>query len=253
LVGGASSVLGRPGPRVWAGAALLAALAVYDAVASRLPDLPLWWDVALVAFVLIPATFALVWLALPLRDWRWVGPAGAVCAAVAVVATLADLDVVGNYAKLAAMTLIGFSFLRAFERLSWVVFVALVIPVVDSISVWTGPTNRIVSERPEVFRVLSFAFPVPDFGSFQLGLPDLLFFAVFLGAAARWALRIPLTWVTMTASFGITMALAVWRDWFGIGGLPALPLLCVAFLGSNADLLWRELRRPPPVEPERAG
>ena len=57
--------------------ALLAALAVYDAVASRLPDLTLWWDVALVAFVLIPATFALVWFALPLREWRWVAQAGA--------------------------------------------------------------------------------------------------------------------------------------------------------------------------------
>ena len=126
------------------------------------------------------------------------------------------------------------------------------IPFVDSVSVWRGPTNQIVSERPEVFRVLSFAFPVPDFGSFQLGLPDLLFFAVFLGAAARWALRVRLTWVAMTASFGITMALAVWRDWFGIGGLPALPLLCLGFLGANVDLLWRELRQPPPVEPEQA-
>jgi hypothetical protein len=47
----------------------------------------------------------------------------------------------------------------------------------------------------------------------------------------------------MTASFGVTMAVAVWVDPFDIGGLPALPLLSVAFLTANADLLWRELRR----------
>ena len=41
------------------------------------------------------------------------------------------------------------------------------------------------------------------------------------------------------------MALAVCVDPFGLGGLPALPLLSVAFLVANADLLWRELRSRP--------
>ena len=41
------------------------------------------------------------------------------------------------------------------------------------------------------------------------------------------------------------MALAVWVDPFGLGGLPALPLLSLAFLAANADLLWRELRSHP--------
>ena len=43
----------------------------------------------------------------------------------------------------------------------------------------------------------------------------------------------------MAASFGVTIALAVWLD---LGGLPALPLLSLAFLGANADLLWRQVR-----------
>ena len=102
--------------------------------------------------------------------------------------------------------------------------VACVIPLVDAISVWRGPTRHIVEERPEVFGALSFAFPVPGEGAFQLGLPDLLFFAIFLGAAARWGLRVLATWVCLVASFGVTMALAIYVDPFGIGGLPALPL-----------------------------
>ncbi|MBA2357168.1 MAG: hypothetical protein H0V84_01925, partial [Actinobacteria bacterium] len=65
---------------------------------------------------------------------------------------------------------------------------------------------------------------------------------LFLAAAARWSLRLRSTWVALTASFGLTMALAVYQDPFGIGGLPALPLLSIGFLAVNADLIWRSLR-----------
>jgi len=58
------------------------------------------------------------------------------------------------------------------------------LPFVDSYSVWRGPTNTIVNKHVEVFDALSFTFPVPGFdGGAKLGLPDLLFFALFLGAA----------------------------------------------------------------------
>jgi hypothetical protein len=223
---------------------VLAALTGYYAVVGRLPDLPLGGDVALTALVLMPAVFGLLLLALPVRQWRGVAGVAVAFAALAIAADAADLDVIANFAKLGAAAAIGFWFVGYFERLSWVVLVASIVPLVDALSVWRGPTHEIVTERPRVFGALSFAFPVPDAGSFQLGLPDLLFFSVFLGAAAQWALRVGWTWVAMTASFGATMALAIWADPFGIGGLPALPLLSVAFLAANADLLWRELRRP---------
>ena len=73
----------------------------------------------------------------------------------------------------------------------------------------------------------------------KLGLPDLLFFALFLGAAARWHLRTGWTWICLAAGVGGTMALATWWE---NGGLPALPLLSLGFLLPNADLLWREVR-----------
>ncbi len=228
--------------RVVAAGALLAALVAYDLVVGRLPDLTLWWDVALAAFVLIPATFALVWLALPLRRSRGVAGVGLALVVLAAAATAAELDVVANFAKLAGVSAIGFWFLTLFERASWVVLVATIIPLVDALSVWRGPTNYIVREEPRVFDVLSFAFPVPDEGAFHLGLPDILFFALFLAAAVRWSLRPGLTWLAMAASFGVTMALALGLDPFGIGGLPALPLLCLAFLLPNADLLWLRIR-----------
>jgi hypothetical protein len=236
-------------------AALLAvfgALVAWYSAVDSLPDFALWLDVTAAAVALIPATFALVWLALPWREARWTFAAGAASAVAVFVLDRIGLDAAANFGKLAATTLLAWWFLAYFERLSWVVIVAAIIPVVDSISVWRGPTRHIVEERPEVFGALSYAFPVPDEGSFQLGLPDLLFFALFLGAAARWALRVPLTWLALVASFGVTMWLAIYVDPLDLGGLPALPLLSIGFLVANADLLWTRLR-PAPAETESGG
>lgn len=222
-------------------AALVAAIAGYYAVFDELPGLPLWADVLLVAAAVIPASFGLVWLALPLRLWRGVLPAGLALALLAAVWHVADAGIAANFAKLGAAAAIAFWFLTYFERLSWVVAVAAMIPVVDALSVWRGPTHHIVTEEPAVFDALSYAVPAPR-EAFALGLPDVLFFALFLAAAARWSLRVGATWAAMIASFAVTMALAVWADPFGIGGLPALPGLSIAFLAANADVLWRRLR-----------
>jgi hypothetical protein len=216
------------------------ALGVYYVVAESLPDLSLWWEVAFLSFIVIPAVFGLVYLALPLYRARHLLASGITVAVLAAVLQLVGLDVLANFAKLAAVTLIAWWFLSYFETAAWVVVVALIIPWVDAISVWRGPTKHIVTHQRELFTTFSFAFPVPgEETTAQLGLPDLMFFALFLGAAARWGLRTKLTWAAMTLSFGATLALAVARE---EGGLPALPLLALGFLLPNADLLWRRLR-----------
>lgn len=224
-----------------AAVAVFAALAAWYFGYSRLPGLPTGADVAIVGGVLIPLTFVLVWLALPLRHARGLLPVGVAFALLAAVWELADLEVAANFAKLGAVVAVAFWFLTHFEKLSWVVAIAAVIPLVDAVSVWRGPTHHIVTERPRVFTTLSYAVPIPE-GVFALGLPDVLFFTLFLSAAARWGLRVAATWGLMILSFGVTMVLAVWTNPFGIGGLPALPGLSIAFLLANADLLWRRLR-----------
>lgn len=247
-MGRAAAVLDRERPRALALGALLAALAAYYFAHGVLPELRRWPDVTFLALVLIPAVFALALLALPLRRWKWTPAAGAAAAALAVVVELLDWEVAGYFCKFAAMTLLGFWFLGLFEALWWAVLVACIVPLVDAYSVWKGPTKHIVEEREEVFITLSVGFPVwGDEGTANLGLPDLFFFAIFLAAAARWGLRVGWTWLAMALSFGTTLAIAV--HW-AIGGLPALPLLCVGFVAPNADLLWREVRR---VIPSREG
>jgi len=232
--------------------AIAAALGAYYATSTVLWHATVAWDVAWLGLVLIPTVFLLVLLALPLWNARGLLPVGVAVALLAVVCDLARLDVVGDFAKLAAMTLLAWWFLTLFEDVSWAVIVALVIPWVDAYSVWRGPTRHIVEKRVEVFDALSFAFPTPGAGAALLGLPDLLFYALFLAASVRWRLRVRLTWICMTLSFGATMALAIWGD---VDGLPALPLLSVGFLAPNADLLWRQVRalrrgsRKPEPEP----
>ena len=239
LVGRASSLLAWRGA---AFAALAVALGLYYRFHTSLPNTSAWGDVAVLALLLMPAVFLLVYLVLPVRT---APPLHLllVAAAFAVLAILlhqADLDALSDFAKLGAMAFVAFWFLNFFEALSWVVLVACIVPWVDAYSVWRGPTNHIVHKHEQVFTTLSFAFPVPgEPSAANLGLPDLLFFSLFLAAAARFRLRVPLTWALLTASFGATIAIAVAWD---KAGLPALPLLSVAFLLANPDLLWTRLR-----------
>ena len=328
--------------RAQAAAALLALLSAFYAFSGRLPNLPTWLDIVFVGLALIPAVFALMWLALPLRGARGLFGVAVAFAALAVVTEAADLEVVANFAKVGAATAVAFWFLSFFETALWIALVALMIPFVDAFSVWRGPTRHILDERPEVFTALSFSFPLPgerqtlvlwraplaaeprgydiyrqpggkrndelltdddddgDVGwleaeldarrdyryrvvavdggrhaisgiaraddtndgpqrvaatsnprsptdlqiesadsSAKLGLPDFLFFALFLAATDAFGLRRRLTWLLMTASFASTLALTYV---FLLGGLPALPLLAIGFLLANADLLWRQLR-----------
>jgi hypothetical protein len=238
--------------RVAAFVALALVVGVYYATHQRWFTLPLWWDIAWLAFLLIPAVFGFVWLALPLRNspLRRLLVYAIACGAAAVILQWAGAGAIANFAKLAAMTFGAWSFLCLFEELSWVVLVACIVPFVDAYSVWRGPTKKIVTTQPQVFSALSFTFPVPgQEGGAKLGLPDLLFFALFLGASARWQLRTGWTWVCLTASIGGTMALATW---WNVDGLPALPLLSLGFLLPNADLLWRAVRDRSARDPRRS-
>jgi hypothetical protein len=222
--------------------ALVAALGTYYGVAEDLPGLSEWGDVVFLALGLMPATFLLVRLALPLRKAGplLLGIAAVSLAAATVILEAAGLDVAANFVKLAAAAAVGWWFLGFFEALSWVLLVALLIIPVDAYSVARGPTKEIVENQPEVFNALSVAFPLPgQHSSAQLGLPDILFFSLFLAAAARFRLRIGWTWLAMALSFGTTLALAVGFD---VAGLPALPLLSVAFVLVNVDLIWRAYR-----------
>lgn len=244
MVGRAAAVLELQGrARVAAFAVWAAVVVTYYALRTHLPDLPFWWDVALLVFPIIPGVLLLVWLALPLwegAEWFLLG--GAVLfALVAWGLQKGGYGLPANFAKLAAPTFAGWWFLRYFENVGWVVLVACIIPFVDSYSVFWGPTNDITKHHFHVYSSVAFAFVVFNHSAAQIGPPDVLFFALFLAAAARFGLRVTLTFALTALSFGLTVVIANAAD---VSGLPALPLLSIGFLAANADLLWARRRRP---------
>ena len=238
MVGGASSLL--TARRALALGGVLAAVVLYEAGAGRLPALSETWDVAFVALVLIPATAAILWFALPATTARGLLPVGLAVGVLAIVLEIAGAGSAFNAAKIAAYTLLGFVFLELFQELSWVVLVATIIPWVDAVSVWRGPTKVVVTQHPGIFDRVSIAFRIPgEEGSANLGPPDILFFALFLATAQRFGLRAGWTWIATTALLGVTLALT---SAFDVAGLPALPAISLGFLLPNADLLWRRWR-----------
>jgi hypothetical protein len=239
VVGRAAALLSRRRATLFV--VLAACVVGWYIAAPHLPHLSLWWAIALVSVGVMPGTLLLVLVALPL----WQLPIRVLLVATAVLALVALLfaelgwGLAGNFAKLFGAVFAGWAFLWLFEFLSWVVLVALVVPAVDAISVWRGPTHTITTHHFGVYTAVAVAFVVPGGGAAYLGPPDILFFALFLAAAARWNLRVYWTWAAMTAMYGLTVVTANAAD---VGGLPALPFLSVGFLLANADLVWRELK-----------
>ncbi len=237
-------------PAVLRFTAVFAAVIAWFLAAPHLPGLSLWPDIVLVSAVVMPLTLLLVPLGLPILryGWRPVVFGAAVCALAAFAFSEAGWGLPANFAKLFAAVLAGWSFLELFEQLSWVVIVACVIPFVDAISVWRGPTHSITTHHFHVYLDVAIAFLVPAGRAAYLGPPDVLFYALFLAAAARWHLRVWGTWIASTFMYGITIVIANAVD---VGGLPALPFLSFAFLVANGDLLWARLRPRTASSPER--
>lgn len=241
MVGRAAALLGRT--RIAAFAALLAVVVIYGLVRRSLPDLPHDADVALLCVVIMPMTLGLVMAVLPL--WRMrsfeLFATTALLGVAAIVCELADFEIAANLTKLFCYALFGFWALAYFEELWWAVLVACVIPIADSISVWSshGPTNKITEHHIEWYVHVAVRFVLPDHGASFVGPPDIIFFALFLAAAARFGLRVWATFLAMLVAFAATLLAA---EALGVDGLPALIGVSLAFLVPNADLLWRELR-----------
>ncbi len=238
-MGGAPPLLSRS--RSVALAAWLGAGAAWYLTADSLPRIPLWWEVALLAFVLMPGVFLFDWIVLPLRRARGLLALAGSLAVLTILAEVGGLAVLANAAKLAAVTFFAFWFLGLFEELVLLVAVAAIVPFVDAYSVFRGPTGHIVEHHSTVFEYFSVYWALPgEPNGPRLGIPDILFFALYLAAAVRFGLRPGWTWLAMVAALGGTIAITVWAD---VAGLPALPALSVGFLVPNADLIWSQLRR----------
>jgi hypothetical protein len=212
----------------------LAALAAFDLLAPHLADHPSTAvAVAGLALVSIPLA-TLVPRSLAAQSGRGLLLLAAAVPAVAATVALIWAGYGGTPAtltKLLAASLIGLALGSLLQSPLEIVGIAVLIAAVDTYSVARGPTKVIVEHHQDVLNDFTLAFhPLGSQGAAQIGASDFVFFAVFLAAAARFGLRTRLTWIAMTASFGLTLFLSYWFD----RALPALPLLSLAFLAANA-------------------
>ncbi len=239
-MGRAPALLGRR--RVAAFVVLGAAVGAYYVWRKSLPDLNVWWDVALLCFPIMPAVLGLLYVLLPL--WRargWIVFGGfAVLGLAAIGLELADAQLLGNFAKLFCFAFFGWWALRFFEELWWVVLIALIVPLVDVFSVFSraGPTHQITEHHFGSYVAVAVAFVVPNHSSAEIGPPDVIFFTLFLAAADRFRLRVGATFAAMALLLGLTIVLSLAID---VAGLPALVPVSLGFLGANADLIWRRI------------
>jgi len=133
----------------------------------------------------------------------------------------------------------------------WLAFMAGLVLLIDAWSVFFGPTKAIVEATPSLLEYLLVVFPSAG-GSVgaALGVTDFVFLAFFTVGSAITGLRHRLGFTLMAASFPVSLGLAMGLE----RGLPALPLLGLAFLLANADLLASRggTRRKPPSAPTPA-
>jgi hypothetical protein len=222
-------------------AAALALLAAADAAAPHLPDPGHAGQLAFLALVSLPLATLAVQAAsrghvLGLRLLVGAAAGGAVAAAAI---HFGHPGTPATLAKLVVAACLGMLLASMLTTPLEVAVIAVLIAAVDIYSVAAGPTHEIVSNHPGVLDDVALNLQVPGTQAVaQIGTSDLIFFALFAAATVRLHLRRWATWAAMTASFGATFVLA---DHFDLA-LPALPLLSLAFLATNADLLWARRR-----------
>ena len=223
----------------------LAAIAVllgWGFGSSLLPALPIRLDIMVSSAIVLTAVAALVWGMLPLRALGRRLPLVALAALPpAVLFVWLSWAPAANVAKVVFAAALGIWIAAELERVSWVVLVAVVSAAVDIVSVAVGPTKAILDEGPVVVGYFVVAVTWAGYTYAEaftgLGVSDVIFFSLYLAAAQRFGLRTGWSAVAMVASFLGTIAMAMWWT-----ALPALPLLSLAFLAVNADLLYRALR-----------
>jgi hypothetical protein len=229
----------RLAPAVVAGALIV----LWGLLSSRLPAPPVRADIMLSSALVLSLVAVLVWGILPLRALgRRLPLLTAAALPPAILFVWLGWAPLANVAKVVAAAALGIWIAEELEKLSWIVIVAVVSAAVDVVSVAAGPTKAILDKGPVVVGYFTVAVTWAGYtygeARTMLGISDVIFLALYLGSARRFGLRVGWSAVAMVVSFLATIAAAMWWT-----ALPALPLLSVAFLAVNGDLLWRKLRR----------
>lgn len=176
----------------------------------------------------------------PLRDhWELLIGTLALGAAGGLALSAADsLDAATSF-KLLFGASAGFLLARALWAPALAYAVAALVFVVDIASVAAGPTKYLIQSQPRAVDFLTLSIPAwGGSGGGQLGVSDIIFLAVFLYVTWRFGLRRRATAAALVGSFLGSLLLAYWLD----RAVPALPLMAIALVAPNPDIVVRQLR-----------
>lgn len=184
-----------------------------------------------------------------IRLHHWLLLASGALALAAAVAIATGFAPAETLAKLAFAAVTGLWISLMLPSVTQVLVIAALIIIVDIYSVFWGPTKIMVESGGPVIGYLTISLPAlaapwPQ----QIGISDFIFFAIFTGCALSFRLRRTATALAMTLSFVATMVISSSLE----TGMPALPLLSMAFLVVNADLLYRRFLEEPDEHRRRA-
>jgi hypothetical protein len=193
-----------------------ALIVLWGFFSSRLPALPVRLNIMLSAALVLSLVAVLVWGLLPLHTLgRRLPLLTVVALPLAILFVWLGWVPLANVAKVVAAAALGIWIAEELEKLSWIVIVAVVSAAVDIVSVAAGPTKAILGQGPVVVGYFTIAVTWAGYTYSEaytgLGISDVIFLALYLGAARRFDLRV---------------------GWSA-----------VAILAVNGDLLWRKLRR----------
>ncbi|MCW2925098.1 MAG: hypothetical protein JWM98_2502 [Thermoleophilia bacterium] len=233
--------------------ALLALLAALLLLAPTLPEPGSLTQLRLWAYgshaVYFGALCAAVALLVSVREWPTRRLVAATLGSFVVVMVLnrLDVDVASDVAKVLFGTFAGAGLVRAIERPWWLVPICVCVPLADAWSVFSsrGVTHAVVQHArkdPTWIDWPTVATPIAGFdyaSAGRIGIVDVMFTAIFLAAAARWDLGLRRCAALIAVGFVGTTVLVFQTT---LSAVPALPLLCIAFLLGAAPGLWRDLR-----------
>ncbi len=171
-----------------------ALIVLWGFFSSALPALAVRTDIVVSAALVLSLAGVFVWGMLPLRAIGRRLPLVALAALPpAVLFVWLGLVPLANVAKIVFAASLGIWVAQELEQVSWVVLVALISAVVDVASVFAGPTKAILAKGPVVVGYFTVAVTWLGYTYNEaftaLGVSDMIFFALYLGAARRFGLR----------------------------------------------------------------
>ena len=227
--------------------AAAALLVAYILLAPHLPRLSLRPSLVVSLVVSLVLVSLMCVGLLPLRGMgHWTLLVAAVGAALGALTTAFGWVAIADPSKVLFAAALGFWLAEQITSPALVVGIAVLAAVADIVSVAVGPTKALLEHAPGAIGYFTLAFAWPGRDPAQaftaLGVSDAIFFCLYLCAARRFHLRTAATVVGMALSIVVSVVIGL-----RVSAVPALPLLGVAFVGVNADLLWhggRPGRRP---------